>query len=142
MAQYAGCHKWIIYKVNVNNSVSTNSLLNRGANECIAGADTPIIFKNKHHKVDFQGINFHQMVGLSIGTAEAIVNTTDGIIAFLNQYTYTCRVTFIHLSEQVKSYKSIVDDHSMKVSGKQRIITSEQYIIPVDICNGLSCITM
>ena len=60
ISQYSGSHECILYKVHLNNCVSAHSLLNRGANGGITGADTHIIFKHEHCKVDIQGIKLHQ----------------------------------------------------------------------------------
>ena len=60
----------------------------------------------------------------------------------MHQYAYLGKGKTIHSSAQIEYYKNNVDDKSSKAGGKQRIVTLDGYIIPLNICNGLAYMDM
>ena len=84
------------------------------------------------------------MMGLQMVDGTAFIKTQHGpVILIMWQYAYYGRQRTIHSSGQIKAYKNYVNDHSMKVSGSQQCIrTNDGYIIPIDIINGLPYIKM
>jgi len=64
------------------------------------------------------------------------------VIAILHQYAYTGKGKSIHSSRQMESFKQLVYDKSIKVGGKQRIETTDGYIIPINFRNGLPFISL
>ena len=48
----------------------------------------------------------------------------------------------IHSSVQMEYFKATVNDKSIKVGGKQHIITNDNYVLPLSIKNGLPCMTI
>ena len=117
-------------------------LVDRGANGGVAGADVQIIAKTKRN-VDIQGIDNHRITDILIVTAGGVVNTQRGeVIAILHQYAYTGKGKSIHSSRQMKSFKQLVYDKSIKVGSKQRIETTDGYIIPINFRNGLPFINL
>ena len=119
-----------------------SSLVDRGANGGVAGADVRIIAKT-NRKVDIQGIDNHRITNIPIVTAGGVVNTQKGeVIAILHHYAYTGKGKSIHSSGQMEAFKQMVHDKSTKVGGKQRIETPDGYIIPINFRNGLPFISM
>ena len=94
-------------------------------------------------KVDVQGIDNHQMNDIPLVTAGGVIHTNKGdVIAILHNYAYTGKGTSIHSSGQIESFNNVVHDKSMRVGGKQRIITLDNYIIPLNVVNGLPRLPM
>jgi len=89
------------------------------------------------------GIDGHTVQDLPICTVAALVRSNKGpIIIIMHQYAYLGKGKTIHSSVQIKYYKNNVDDKSSKVGGKQRIVTLDGYIIPLNIRNGLAYMDM
>ena len=127
----------IVYKVRAYDTTATVSLVDRGDNGGIAGADVRVIEK-LHRQVDVQGIDNHQMTNIQIVTAGGVTRTQRGeVILIMNQYAYVGKGTSIHSSPQMESYKTIVDDRSIKCGGRQLIQTLDGYVIPLSIKNSL-----
>ena len=120
-----------------------SSLIDRGANGGLAGADC-VVIEPTTRKVDITGIDNHQITNLPIVTAASLVETVDGdqIIVLMNQYAYLGQGKTIHSSGQIEHYKNKVDDRSKAVGGKQRIVTLEGYVIPLKMQNGLTYMDM
>ena len=126
-----------VYKVRAYDTTATVSLVDRGANEGIAGAYVRVIEK-LHRQVDVQGIDNHQMTNIQIVTAGGVTRTQRGeVILIMNQYAYVGKGTSIHSSPQMESYKTIVDDRAIKCGGRQLIQTLDGYVIPHSIKNAL-----
>ena len=129
----------------VSNNARQNelgSLVDRGANGGILGSDARVILTHTR-KVDVRGIDNHEMPSLKIVDAGARVETNKGpVVLILRQYAYTGRGRTIHSSGQIEHYKNHVDDKSMRVGGKQRILTNDGYVIPLDIIQGLPYMKM
>jgi hypothetical protein len=79
-----------------------------------------------------------------IGTVGTVVNTQRGeVIDIMHQYAYTGKGGTIHSSGQLKWCGNEVNDHSIKIDdGRQRLTTSDGYVIPIDVKRGLPYITM
>ena len=94
--------------------------------------------------VDVRGIDNHQIVDIPIVTAGGVVNTQRGpVIAVMHQYAYTGKGKTIHSCGQLEWYKNDVNDRSIKVQGGlQRILTLDRYAIPINIKDGLPCVTI
>ena len=127
----------VTYKVSAHASTPTQSLVDRGANGGVGGADVRLVSRS-HRKVDVQGIDNHQVNDLAIATVGGVVSTHKGdVIAILHNYAYLGTGSTIHSPGQLESYKNIVDDKSVHVGGRQRIKTVDGYLIPLSIKNGL-----
>ena len=126
------------YSVSAHKSEYHGSLVDRGANGGIAGSDVCIIEKTTR-KVDVQGIDDHQVNDIVIATVGGVIETQRGpVIAVLNQYAYTGKGKSIHSCIQLEHFKNDVNDKSVKVPGSlQQIQTTDGYVIPLDIKNGL-----
>jgi hypothetical protein len=119
------------------------ALIDRGANGGVAGSDTWLIDKSLC-SVHIQGINNHMIKDVPIGTVGAVVNTQRSeIIAIMHQYAYTGKGGTIHSSGQLEWCGNNVNDCSIKIDGgRQRLTTSDGYVIPIDVRRGLPYITM
>ena len=118
------------------------SLIDRGANGGIIGADAVVIHVHQR-RVDVTGIDNHELNSLKIVDASAKIMTNRGwAIAVMRQYAYHGIRTTIHSAPQIEAYKNYVNDKSMAVGGKQCIKTLDGYIIPLDIINGLPYMKM
>ena len=131
------------YSVSAHKSSMRGSLVDRGANGGVAGDDVRIINKTNRF-VDVRGIDNHQIVDIPIVTAGGVVNTQRGpVIAIMHQYAYTGKGKTIHSCGQLEWYKNDVNDRSIKVQGGlQRILTLDGYAIPINIKDGLPCVTI
>jgi hypothetical protein len=117
---------------------ATHSLVDRGANNGIAGNDVRVL-SSTNRKINIQGIDNHHVSGLDIVTAAGKVMTTLGpIIVILHQYAYLGHGPSIHSSAQMEHNNTDVCDKSKQIKdGKQRILTMDGNIIPLKLRHGL-----
>ena len=136
---YRSVNNHIIYNVSQHKSSARESLVDRGANGGIAGNDVRIIEKSPHHFVNIRGIDNHEITEVPIVTAGGVIHTQHGpVIAIMHQYAYHGKNKTIHSSMQLEHYKNDVNDKSIKVpGGKQRILTLDGYVIPLNFRQGL-----
>ena len=127
------------YCVSTHRHSSSMSLVDRGANGGVAGADVRVIFKTSR-TVDIKGIDNHQVIDIPIGTVGGVVTTQKGpVIAILHQYALLGKGTSIHSPCQLESYHNDVNDRSVHIKGGlQRIQTLDGYVIPLSIQSGLA----
>jgi hypothetical protein len=130
------------YMVSANKRTKVASLVDRGANGGLAGADCRVLEKSSR-TVDVSGIDNHMINDLPIVTAAGLVTSTKGpLIVIMHQYAYSGQGKTIHSSGQLEHYQTKVDDRSIKVGGKQRLLTLDGYIIPLSIRSGLADLDM
>ena len=116
--------------------------MDRGANGGIIGNDARP-FRKYQKRVDVTGIAQHQLVGLCICDAAALSISNRGpVIIILQQYAYSGKGRTIHSSGQLEKHGNKVDDRSMRIGGRQSIVTNDGYILPLDIINGLPYLPM
>ena len=129
----------IVYRVSSATTKSKDSLVDRGANGGVAGTDVRIIHQAPSTRsVDIQGIDNHQLTDICVGTVGGVVDTQHGsAIAIMHNYALFQKGQTIHSPGQLEWYKNFVDDKSVKVGGKQLILTPHGYAIPLVIQNGL-----
>jgi hypothetical protein len=121
---------------------TTSSLIDRGANGGLAGNDVKILNKTGRF-ASITGINDHTLPDLDIVTAAGLVESQNGpIIVILHQYAHHGKGKTIHSSAQLGYYKNIVEDRSRVLGGKQRIVTLDNYVIPLHIRQGLAYMDM
>ena len=102
-----------------------------------AGCDVRVTYTHTRC-VDVTGIDNHELNALKLVDASALITTQHGpVIAILRQYAYHGINRTIHSCGQIEYHKNRVNDRSMKVGGFQHIHTLEDYIIPLDVINGL-----
>ena len=116
---------------------SNHHLIDRGANGGLAGADMRVIHTTPR-KINIVGIDDHELTGLNVVTAAALLDTQKGpIIGVFHEYAHLGKGRSIHAAGQMEWFNCQVDDSSKIVGGAQRIETSEGYVIPLSIESGL-----
>ena len=118
------------------------SLVDRGANGGICGNDAVVTLQHQR-TVDVTGIDNHELNALRMVDAAGKVQTQVGeVILIMRQYAYHGIGRTIHSAGQIEHYKNSVYDKSLKVGGRQCIITNEGYVMPLDIICGLPYLKM
>ena len=116
---------------------STHHLIDKGGNGGLAGASMRVLQKN-HRKINIVGIDDHELTGLNVVTAAALMDTQQGpIIGIFHEYAHLGKGRSIHAAGQMEWFNCKVDDRSKVVGGAQRIETSDGYVIPLSIESGL-----
>ena len=125
--------RYVFTRVNQSN----HHLIDRGANGGLAGADMRVIHTTPR-KINIVGIDDHELTGLNVVTAAALLDTQKGpIIGIFHEYAHLGKGKSIHASGQLEWSNCQVDDRSKIVGGAQRIETPEGYVIPFSIETGL-----
>ena len=125
--------RYVFARVNQSN----HQLIDRGANGGLAGADMRVIHTTPR-KINIVGIDDHELTGLNVVTAAALLDTLKGpIIGVFHEYAHLGKGRSIHAAGQMEWFNCQVDDRSKIVGGAQRIETSEGYVIPLSIESGL-----
>ena len=125
--------RYVFARVNQSN----HHLIDRGANGGLAGADLRVIHTTPR-KINIVGIDDHELTGLNVVTAAALLDTQKGpIIGVFHEYAHLGKGRSIHAAGQMEWFNCQVDDRSKLVGGAQRIKTSEGYVIPLSIESGL-----
>ncbi|HET7637806.1 MAG TPA: hypothetical protein VFK47_03615, partial [Ktedonobacteraceae bacterium] len=140
---YRACMAQTTYSVSKHATAEQGSLIDGGANGGLAGADTRLIESTDRY-ADITGIDSHKVKDVIIGTCAGRIMSTNGpIICLLHQYAYTGKGSTIHSVIQLESFGLDVNDRSLKLKhGKQRIMTPDGYIIPLQIREGLAYLDM
>ena len=125
--------RYVFTRVNQSN----HHLIDRGANGGLAGADMRVIHTTPR-KINIVGIDDHELTGLNVVTAAALLDTQKGpIIGIFHEYAHLGKGKSIHASGQMEWFNCQVDDRSKIVGGAQRVETPEGYVIPLSIETGL-----
>ena len=125
--------RYVFARVNQSN----HHPIDRGANGGLAGADMRVIHTTPR-KINIVGIDDHELTGLNVVTAAALLGTQKGpIIGVFHEYGHLGKGRSIHAAGQMEWFNCQVDDRSKIVGGAQRIETSEGYVIPLSIESGL-----
>ena len=138
----AKMHK-VTYHIDKHAHATTCSLMDRGANGGLAGADVRVLDRSIR-TVDVTGIDNHQVTDLPIVTCAGKVLSDQGpLILIMHQYAYYGQGKTIHSCCQLEQYKIDVCDKSRKIKGgKQRLITLEGQMVPFQIRGGLPYMEM
>ena len=116
--KYRLAYTHVVYDVSKHHSSKQESLVDRGANGGIAGADVRVISKSPDRVVNIQGIDNHEITDIPIVTAGGVAQSQHGeIIVILNQYAYHGKGKSIHSCVQLKAFETDVNYHSVKVAG-------------------------
>ena len=63
------------------------SLVDRGANDGVAGDNVRVIFRNEYQNVNVRGLDDHEVNNINIGTVGAYMESQRGpVIVIMNQY--------------------------------------------------------
>ena len=143
--RFASVHEGRRYSVSRANRLSSNGLIDRGANGGVAGDPTHLrtISINAGQFIDIVGIDNHTLDHIPIGTVGGVSKAVgpDGkpteVILIMHQYALHGRGKSIHAPIQFEAYSQVVDDKAIRFGGTQTIQTPEGYTIPLDMQNGL-----
>ena len=125
--------RYVFARVNQSN----HHLIDRGANGGLAGADMRVIHTTPR-KINIVGIDDHELTGLNVVTAAALLDTQKGpIIGVFHEYAHLGKGRSINAAGQMEWFNCQVDDRSKIVGGAQQIETSKGYVIPLSIESGL-----
>eukprot|EP00977_Amphora_coffeiformis_P027069 scaffold32849_cov108-Amphora_coffeaeformis.AAC.1 len=115
------------------------SLVDGGANGGMFGDDVRVLEFVEHATVDITGINNAEVNGLRIAQGAAVVETiNDGpIIVIMSQYANLGHGKTIHSKGQMENFGIVVNDRARSTGGNQCVITTEGYVIPLHIRDGL-----
>jgi hypothetical protein len=121
----------IQHSVSLASRKKKSSLIDRGPNGGIAGADTRIIKRHPHRTADIRGITV---------TAGAVAKSQRGdVILIMHQHAcYHQQDKSIHSSGQLESFSNDVNDKSIRIpGGLQRVQTVDGCVSPLCVRDGL-----
>ena len=123
---------------------SLESMFDRGANGGMLGGDAMILhYCSPPRYADVSGVALNDLNDLQIGTAAGKVQTHRGTVCLiLHQYAVYGKGKTIHSCGQWEHNGHTIDDRSIRVGGKQRVVTADGYVIPLQIRNGLPYMEM
>jgi hypothetical protein len=133
------------YNVSRANRLSSNGLMDRGANGGVSGDPRFLrtISKNDGQFIDIVGIDNHTLNHIPIGTVGGVAKVVgpDGkpmeVILIMHQYAIFGQGKSIHAPIQFEAFSHAVDDKAIRFGGTQTVRTPEGYLIPLDMQNGL-----
>ena len=130
------------YHVAQASQAKHGSLVDRGANGGLAGSDVRILSRSSR-KCTVTGIDSHELQGLDVVQCAALVRTNHGIVnLIMNEYACYGKGHTIHSSGQIEWFKNSVDDRSVQVGGRQRICTTDGYVMPLTCRGGLMYLSL
>ena len=92
-------------------------MIDRGANGGLAGADMSALQKT-HRKINIVGIDDHELTGLDVVTAAALLDTQKGpIIGIFHEYAYLGKDRSIHAAGQMDA--TLMTDQKLLVVPKE-----------------------
>ena len=98
------------------------------------------VLHKPHRKINIVGIDDHELTGLNVVTAAALLNTQKGpIIGMFHEYAHLGKGKSIHAAGQREWFCCKIDDRSKVVGGAQRIETSDGYVIPLSTESECIC---
>ena len=107
--------RYVFTRVNQSN----HHLIDRGANGGLAGADMRVIHTTPR-KINIVGIDDHELTGLNVVTAAALLDTQKGpIIGIFHEYAHLGKGKSYNASGQMEWFNCQVDDRSKIVGGAQ-----------------------
>ena len=125
------------YHISNHSASSYGSLVDRGANGGLAGADVHNLQRTSR-KVSVTGIDDHELPGLDIVTCVALIQTNNGKVDMLMyEYAYYGRRNTIHSPCQIEWFNNTCDYKSHHVRGKQVIPFLDGYATPLECSSGL-----
>ena len=112
--------------------------MDRGANGGVVGNDVSVIAKHPDRKVDFCGVDNHEIAYITLVTTGGGALTTSGeVIIIMHQHGCHGNNKTIHSSPQIEHNKNKVDDRSIKVDRFQHTNTLDNCKLPMSIRNDL-----
>ena len=88
------------------------------------------ILQTTHRKINIVGIDDHELTGLNVVTAAALLDTQKGpMIGIFHQYAHLGKGRSIHAAGQLEWFQCQLDDRSKVVGGNQQIETPDGHVI-------------
>ena len=92
------------------------------------------VLQKAHRKINIVHIDDHELTGLNVVTAAALLDTQKRpIIGVFHEYAHLGKGRSIHAARQMGWFNCKVDDRSKVVGCAQRIETSDGYVMPLSI---------
>ena len=124
------------YHISKHSSSSYRSLVNRGANGSLAGADDHVL-ERTGRKVSVTGIDDFELLGLDIVTCVVLIQTNHGKVNMLmHEHASYGRGNNIHSPCQIQWFNNRCDDKSHHVGGKPVITFLDAYAAPLECRSG------
>ena len=96
------------------------------------------ILQKPDRKINIVGADDHELTGLDVVTAGALLDTPKGpVIGIFHEYAHLVKGRSIHAAGQMEWFNCRVDDRSKVVGGVQRIGTPDGYVFPLSIESDL-----
>ena len=125
------------YHISKHSASSYGSLVDRGANDGLAGADVYVL-ERTGSKVAVTGIHDHELSGSDIARCVALIQTNNGKVNMvMHEYAYYGRGNTIHSPFQIEWFHNTCDDKSHHVGGKQVITVIDCYATLLECRYGL-----
>ena len=132
------------HKQQASNSLK-GALIDGGANGGLIGSDAIILEEDLLNRADVVGVTDHVLSSLPIVQAAAKLDTADQgpIIGIFSSYAKReDGGPTVHSKGQMESFGLLIDDKSSQLGGSQCIITTEGYVVPLHIRQGLPYMPM
>ena len=129
----------VTYHISMHeNSSHQSSLLDRGANGGVCGADMTVIGHTGRY-INLRGLDNHEVNELEIVSCAAVTTSQQGpVLLVFHQYANYGKGKSIHSSGQLEHYGNYVNDKSRKIQGGRQLIkTLDGYLFPLQIKSGL-----
>ena len=131
-----------IYHISKHSASSYASLVDRGANGGLAGADVRVL-ERTGRKVSVTGIDDHELPGLDIMTCVPLIQTNHGKVNMLiHEYAHYGRGNTILSPCKIEWFQNTSDDKSHHVGGKQVTTFLDGYATPLQCRSGLMYMTI
>ena len=125
------------YRISKHSTSSYGSLVDRGANGGLAGADVCILERTRR-KVSVTGIDNHELPGLDIVTCVVLIQTNHcKVNMIMHEHAYYGRGNISHSPCQIEWFHINSDHKSHHVGGQQVIIFLDGYATPLESRSGL-----
>ena len=122
----------ITYHVAQANQAMQESFVDRGANGGLASSDVRVLNRSPR-QCTVIGIDNHEIPGLDIVQCASLDDTNHGIVNLIRNG----KGHSIHSSGQIEWFTNTVDDKSVQVGGRQRIVPMDGYSVPLECKGGL-----
>ena len=135
----------VTYSISEHHQQSSlnGSLIDGGANGGMSGSDVRVL-EVSDRTADVKGIGDHTLTGIRLSTVAGVISTNKGdAVGLFHQYAHVGQGKTIHSIGQMEHFGLDVNDRSISLRhGKQRIVTPDGYVIPLQLREGLAYMDM
>ena len=128
----------------VESKSNHGSLIDGGANGGLLGQDARVLERELNATADVVGIAGNTLESLPICQAAAVIDTVDDgpIVGIFSHYAEGKTGKTIHSKAQMEHFGLVIDDTSITAGGTQTMVTTEGYVLPLHIRDGLPYLDM